>query len=112
MMVEINPKMRQSQYETAEIEVVKTILLREEYIGRIKANLDNQGSKFGKDQGAFDHVLGLIDLLRSTTVDACEAIQQWRRAEGLRNVPFIWKGMNYLLKIPVDLDFLDDQKVR
>lgn len=104
--------MRQSQDEGAEIDVIKTILLREEYIERIKVNLDNQGSKFGKDQVAFDHVLGLIDLLRSTTVDACEAIQQWRKVEGRRSVPFIWKGMNYLLKIPIDLNFLDDQKVR
>lgn len=97
--------------ENADMEVVKAILLREEYMERIKTNLKSQGSKFGKDQGAFDDLLGLIDLLRLTTVDACEAIRQWRRIEGNSSMPFIWKSMNYLLKIPIDLNFLDDQKV-
>lgn len=99
------------QDESAEIEVLKAILLREEYIGRVKANLDNQGSKFGKDQAAFDDLVGLVDLLRSTTVDTIEAIQQWRRIQGHPNVPFIWKSVNYALKIPTDLNFLDDHKV-
>lgn len=98
--------------ESAEIEVVKAILLREEYLERIKANLNSQGSKFGKDQGAFDDLLGLIDLLRLTTVDTCEAIRQWRGVQGNSSMPFIWKSMNYLLKIPIDLNFLDDQKVK
>lgn len=97
--------------ESAEMEVVKAILLREEYIDRVKTNLDSQGSKFGKDQVAFDDLIGLVDLLRSTTVDTVEAIQQWRRLQEHPNVPFIWKSMNYVLKIPTDLNFLDDYKV-
>ena len=98
--------------ENAEMEVVKAILLREEYIERVKANLFSQGAKFGKDQGAFEDLLGLIDLLRLTTVDTCEAIQQWRKVQGSPSMPFIWKSMNYLLKIPIDLNFLDDHKVK
>ena len=98
--------------ESAEMEVVKAILLREEYVERIKANLISQGSKFGKDQGAFEDLLSLIDLLRLTTVDTCEAIQQWRKTQGSPSIPFIWKSINYLLKIPIDLNFLDDHKVK
>lgn len=97
--------------DRAEMEVIKAILLREEYIGRVKANLDNQGSKFGRDQTAFDDLIGLVDLLRSSTVDTVEAIQQWKRVQGDPNVPFIWKSVNYVLKIPTDLNFLDDHKV-
>lgn len=94
-----------------ELDVVKAILLREEYIGRVKANFDSHGSKFGKDQRAFDDLLSLLDLLRSATVDTVEAIQQWRRTQGYPK-PFIWRGANYLLKIPIDLDFLDRHKVK
>lgn len=98
--------------ERAEMEVVKAILLREEYIERIKANLTSQGSKFGKDQGAFEDLLGLIDLLRLATVDTCEAIQQWREVQESPSMPFVWKDMNYLLRMPIDLNFLDEHKVK
>lgn len=102
---------RSEMSESAEMEVVKAILLREEYIERIKANLSSQGLKFGKDRDGFDGLLGLVDLLRLTTVDTCEAIRQWRRSQGSPSMPFVWKGMNYLLKIPIDLNILDDHKV-
>lgn len=94
-----------------EMDVVKAIILREEYIGRLEANLANQVSKFGKDQAAFDDLLGLLDLLRSTTVDAVEAIQRWRMVRGNPMAPFIWESVNYLLKISIDLDFVHGHKV-
>lgn len=94
-----------------EVEVAKAILLREEYVARVKANIRRQGSKFGKDKGAFDDLISLLDLVRSSTVDVVEAIQNWRKVRG-HPKPFTWGGMNYLLKIAVDLDFLDNHKVR
>ncbi|CAM9857041.1 unnamed protein product, partial [Hapterophycus canaliculatus] len=93
-----------------EVDVVKAILLREGYLDRLEANLDNQVSKCGKDQAAFDDLLGLLDLLRSTTVDAVEAIQRWRRVRGTPMAPFIWKDVNYLLKISIDVDFVHGHK--
>lgn len=97
--------------ESVETDVLKVILLREEYISRLEVNLENQVSKFGKDQAAFDDLFGLLDLLRSTTVDAVEAIQRWRRVRGNPMAPFSWKNMNYLLKISIDLDFVHRHKV-
>lgn len=94
-----------------ELEVVKAIILREEYISRVRANLRSQGSKFGKDLGEVDGLISLLDLLRSATIDVVETIQQWRRIQG-NPEPFVWQGMNYLLKIPIDVNFLDGYKVR
>ena len=96
---------------SAEVEVAKAILLREEYIHRVKANIRRQGAKFGKDRGAFDDLISLLDLVRSATIDVAEAIEHWRKGQGQQPKPFTWRGMNYLLKIPIDLDFLDSHKV-
>ncbi|CAN0145147.1 unnamed protein product [Scytosiphon promiscuus] len=96
--------------ESVETDVIKAILLREEYIGRLQAHLESQVFQFGKDQAAFDDLLGLLDLLRFTTVDAVEAIQRWRRARGNHSAPFSWNSVNYLLKIPSDLDFVHCHK--
>lgn len=92
-----------------EIDVVKVILLREEYIARAKINLGHCGSKIDRDREALEDLLSLLDLLRSVTLDSVEAIQKWR-SKGSTG-PFLWKGTNYLLKIPCDTDFLDDCKV-
>ena len=105
------PRERDSLDTSTEVEVAKAILLREEYVARVKATIRGQGSKFGKDQGAFDDLISLLDLVRSATVEVVEAIQSWRRVQG-HPKPFTWGGINYLLKLPVDLDFLDNHKVR
>lgn len=93
-----------------ELEVVKAIILREEYVLRVRQLLQNHKFKFRNEQGGSHDLLALLDLLRSTTVDTVEAIQQWREVQG-RPDPFVWDGANYLLKILIDLDFLDDHKV-
>ena len=90
--------------------IVKAVLLREEYIARLKANFGRQGSKIDKEQGALEDVVSLLDLLRSATIDSVEAIQKWRTQR--HPEPFMWQGTNYLLKIPTDTDFLDGSKVR
>lgn len=105
------PRERDLLDTSTEVEVAKAILLREEYVARVKSTIRRQGSKFGKDQGAFDDLISLLDLVRSATVDVVEAIQNWRKLQG-HPKPFTWGGINYLLKIPVDLDFLDNHKVR
>lgn len=93
-----------------DVEVTKAILLREEYTMRVRRFLQRQSLNFGEEHTAFNDLVGLLDLLRAATIDAVEAIQQWRGAHG-HHEPFVWDGMNYLLKISVDLNFLDDHKV-
>ena len=48
----------------------------------------------------------LLDLLRIAGVETVEAIARWRTAQA-RQAPFVWNGINYLLKMPSDLDFVD-----
>lgn len=102
---------REDEIESVETDVVKAILLREEYISLLAAKLDKQASKHGKDQAALNELLSILDLLRSVTVDVVEAIGQWRRVRGHVKAPYVWKNVNYLLKIPIDLDFLQKHKV-
>lgn len=86
-----------------EVEIVKAILLREEYVARIRRCLH------GKEHQPLGDLMSLLDLLRSITVETVEAIQRWR-GQGHQK-PFIWGGANYLLKIPADLDFLEGHQV-
>lgn len=92
-----------------EIEVVKVILLREEYVERAKINLGHYGSKIDMNREALEDLFSLLGLLRIATLDSVEAIKKWR-SKG-RTGPFVWKGINYLLKIPCDTDFLDNCEV-
>lgn len=93
-----------------EVEVVKAILLREEYVARVRQCLRDHHARLGKEHKAFADLISLLDLLRSTTVETVEAIQRWRGGQG-HPKPFVWGGANYLLKIPADVDFLDGHKV-
>ena len=95
--------------QRAEIEVVNSILLREDYLGRLKNLLD--GDKDAEDtstedeemeSGAFPRdplkrnlveVLNLLDMLRLSTVESVEAIEKWRAAVGFaRNGGELRKG--------------------
>jgi hypothetical protein len=84
---------------TSELEVLKCIILREGYIAKLK------GMVKSKDALRND-LVDNIDLIRLITVEVIESIKRWR--ENLpKPYPFIWNGINYLLKIPSDMDFLD-----
>eukprot|EP00957_Ditylum_brightwellii_P019070 1435293-Ditylum_brightwellii.AAC.1 len=51
----------------------------------------------------------LLDIVRITSVEVVESIAEWR--SGLqKHTPFMWNGLNYLLKMPSDLDFLDSNE--
>lgn len=105
------PSSRENDLDASEeVEVIKAILQREGYMDRARSQIASPGSQFSKNQGALDDLITTLDLLRSATLDTVEATAQWRRAQGHTN-PFIWGGMNYLLKIPTDLNFLDEYKV-
>eukprot|EP00520_Triparma_pacifica_P008455 CAMPEP_0118666812 /NCGR_PEP_ID=MMETSP0785-20121206/19428_1 /TAXON_ID=91992 /ORGANISM="Bolidomonas pacifica, Strain CCMP 1866" /LENGTH=2849 /DNA_ID=CAMNT_0006561175 /DNA_START=172 /DNA_END=8724 /DNA_ORIENTATION=+ len=84
----------------AELSVLKAVLLREGYLRRLV--------ELGKESS---HTLSpglgdLLDIIRISSVEVVEAIAEWRK--GLtKPVPFMWNGINYLVKMPSDLDFLN-----
>lgn len=81
--------------------MLKCILLREGYLQKLRGKL-NIGNK-----SQADRVVDMMDLLRQATVETVEAIEKWRQKS---DRAFVWNGMNYLLKIPSDLDFLERSK--
>lgn len=76
-----------------EIEVLKSIIVRESYLKRLATSR-------GEESG------DLLDLIRMSTVDVVESVSRWRLGVG-RPAPFVWNNVNYLLKIPTDLDEFD-----
>lgn len=51
------------------------------------------------------NTVDLLDLLRIATLQSVEAISAWRKKKRSQE-PYKWNGLNYLLKLPSDLDFL------
>ena len=86
------------------MDVLKAVILRENYIERIR-----QASEISQFTTAPQTVVDLLDLIRLSTVEVIESIEEWKRTQ-TKPHPFIWNGIDYLLKIPSDLDFID--KVR
>ena len=88
-----------------ELEVLKSILLREGYLERLR----RMGAAAGS-AGLRGECVDLLDLLRVSSVETVDAITRWRgeSAYASRPAPFVWNGVNYLLKMPSDLDFLDE----
>lgn len=90
---------------STEMEVLKNIILREGYLEKLRFIFKKE-----KERTLLRHeVVDLLDLLRVSTVETVEAIAKWRRTL-LRPYPFVWNGVNYLLKISSDIDFLDRKK--
>jgi hypothetical protein len=85
---------------SGEIEVLKCILLRETYLARLKS-LSRMKEGISKSD-----VMNTISFIRICTLDTIECILRWRKNQ-TKSYPFIWNGINYLLKIPSDLDFLN-----
>ncbi len=92
----------QSTDPATELEVLKTILLREGYLKR----LQHAARRRGGTTALRADVIDILDLIRTSTVEVVEAIAKWRRTL-IKPYPFVWNGINYLLKIPSDLDMLN-----
>lgn len=86
----------------AEYEVLKAILSRESYLQRLQEVSRTVGKKFKAD------VADLIDFVRMSSLDVVQAILKWRELKGDMDATFVWNGLNYLLKMPSDLDYLAD----
>ncbi|CAK4810797.1 unnamed protein product [Aphanomyces euteiches] len=85
-----------------ELDVLKAIILREDYISRL-AELSRSESPYA----VVGSMANTLDLIRLTTVEVVEAIATWRKRQ-TKHMPFKWNGINYLVKIPSDLDFLEE----
>ena len=76
----------------AELDALKAILLREGYLRRVEHMCKGNRGRSARSRG-------LLDLLRSRASDGRGDRGSWRRV--------CVGGINYLLKMPSDLDFVD-----
>jgi hypothetical protein len=86
----------------AEYEVLKAILSRENYLSRLHDAVRTIGKKFKPE------VADILDFVRTSSLEVIQAIQNWRAVKGDPDATFVWNGLNYLLKMPSDLDYLAD----
>ncbi|RQM19872.1 hypothetical protein B5M09_006231 [Aphanomyces astaci] len=96
------PKISYNSSSWPELEVLKAIILREDYLTRL---LDM--SKRESQYTLVGSMANTLDLIRLTTVEVVEAIAAWRKLQP-KHMPFKWNGVNYLLKVPSDLDFMQE----
>eukprot|EP00941_MAST-03F_sp_MAST-3F-sp1_P004478 g4478.t1 len=87
-----------------ELEILKCILLREGYLRRIKDTCKKRNKM--EPTAFFGRLVDLLDLVRQSSVETVEAIVKWKHAHD-RPRSFQWNGINYLLKMPTDLNHLD-----
>lgn len=86
----------------ADVEILQKIIVRERLLSELSRLL-----KGGSDVSAvLSEAIELIKALRYETVEIIEDIHNWQNAQSTVR-PFLFKGMNYLIKIARDLDFLD-----
>jgi len=89
-----------------EFEVIKLTLLRENYIKRLAAALDSLRKEM--DIG----IVGLVDVLRDTSIQVVETIITWERAQVNYpdTTPYMWNGEEYLQKMLTDMDQFAENK--
>jgi len=84
----------------AELDVLKAILNREGYINRVTRSARSVNKKFKPE------IADILDFIRAASLDVIESIVRWREAKKDHDCAFMWNQVNYLLKMPSDLDFL------
>lgn len=87
----------------AEVEILQKVIVRERLLGEL-TRLVRSGSDMLSVMG---EVVELIKAIRFETVDIVEDISNWQAFQPTPR-PFLYKGMNYLIKISCDFDFLDN----
>ena len=84
----------------AELEVLKAILNREGYLEKLRKSAQTVGKKMKPE------VIDVMDYVRTATLDVIDAILKWRQVKRDHDAAFKWNGINYLLKMSSDLDYL------
>jgi hypothetical protein len=86
----------------AELEVLKAILNREGYLLRCYKEARTVLKKFKPE------LADVLDFIRAASLDVIEYIVKWRESKNDHDAAFMWNGVNYLLKMSSDLDYLSD----
>ena len=86
----------------AEVEILQKVIVRENILGELHKLLDNQNDV----SNCINEVVELVKAIRFQTVDLVEDIDSWQCVQPTIK-PFLYRGVNYLLKLSNDLDFLD-----
>lgn len=109
-----------------EFELLKLVLLREQYIQRLKNKLDTDNNKDACSKRKANNektrtippnkakvdmgLIGMFEYIRDCSVQVVEKIHTWERTQ--LNYPEVvtykWNGQNYLEKMSTDLEFLED----
>lgn len=84
----------------AEYEVLKAILARENYLQRLQKVVRTISKKIKPE------LADVLDLIRQSSLDVIESVENWRRLKKDPDATFLWNGLNYILKMPSDLDYL------
>lgn len=86
----------------AEVEILQKVVVRENFVAELMKLLDNQN-----DIGScINEVVELVKAIRFQTLDIIEDIDAWQTAQSVPR-SFLYRGLNYLIKISSDLNFLD-----
>jgi hypothetical protein len=89
-----------------EIDILQKIVIRE----RLLSELNRLIRSASEILSVIKEVVELVKVLRQETLDIIEHIVAWQQQlQGQHEMirPFLYKGMNYLIKIASDLNFLD-----
>ena len=110
--IKISPSLRYKAMEAlpenskqeamAEVEILQKIIVREGLLGELRKLVKSQNDV----SNCLGEVIELVKALRYQTLDAIEDIHAWQDVQSVPR-PFMFKGLNYLVKIKGDLDFLD-----
>jgi hypothetical protein len=117
---------------SVQLHVIKCIALREGYLSRLESMAEYLQSSSSpalkrKGEGSSASRLGtsgswslpvttlpagmvdLLEVLRMASLDVVEAVMQWRLAldPPAPDEPYLWNGVNYLVKMGTDTDFLE-----
>jgi hypothetical protein len=93
----------QHQLDMTETEILQTIIIRERLLSELM-KIINSGSDISS---LLSEVVEMVKAVRFETVDVIESIARWKSQQAIGR-PFLFKGVNYLLKMMSDLDFLDN----
>ena len=97
-------------HRTKTLQVLRCVDSREGQLERLKGLSEeivrNGGSSSSGKAEWMDEMSSLLTALRYSTFECAEAIMEWRRTL-CQPQAFLWKGMNYLLKMKDDMEVVD-----
>ena len=101
------------EHRTKTLQVLKCVDMREGQLERLKTLSEDIVRSGGDPRSAelMNTMSSLLSALRYSTFSCAEAIVEWRR--GLcQPQAFLWKGMNYVLKMKDDMDVVNAAALR